>query len=87
MININKFYTPDKMPNQDMKDVAECMGVVTALKLMENFGGQIIYVPRKPQTAIIKEYANENRLKTIAQIARDLNVCPNTVASHIKSKI
>lgn len=79
MINTDKLYTPEVMPNNDMRDVAECMGVDVAVELMENFGGQDIYIPKKPQTAIVKKYAEANPKKTVSEIARDLNLSRRTV--------
>lgn len=71
------------MPNSDMRDVAEKMGVPTALELMKNFGGQQIYIPAKLHGHIVREYAKAHPDKTVEQIARDLHLCKKTVYNNL----
>lgn len=83
-MNLNKFFTPETMPNRDMKEVAEYMGVNVAIDLMKHFPGEYIYVPVKPQVNIVKQYAKANPQKSVIEIAKDLHLSKQAIYDNLK---
>jgi len=67
--------SPDDMPNQDLRDIANEFGVTTALKMVKEFGGSVFYIPKidsfKAQIiAFIRKNYNGHNAREIANSCR-----------------
>lgn len=61
------------MPNSDMRQVAEILGVKAAVELMRNFGGTSIIVPKNGKSKLLEKYVIANydgNYTTIKQLVR-----------------
>lgn len=72
-----KDLTPDDMPNEDLRTLAEELGVETALKVIDAWGGLSINIPRNPFRIFITNYILKNYDGTrscMIQLTKDCDV-------------
>jgi len=48
------------MPNKDMEDIAKLCGIGTAVKLLQNFPGTYLYIPKGGMTQMVKNHICKN---------------------------
>lgn len=77
--------TIDEMPNEDMRTVAEVLGVDVAMGLMQNFNGTRICIPKRTNIRRISTLLRTTSLSP-REIAKELGVGQRTVYRKMKSK-
>lgn len=85
-----KDLTPDDMPNEDLRTLAEELGVETALKVIDAWGGLSINIPRNPFRIFIINYILKNydgTRSSMIQLTKDCDVTDKYIYRLFKKKI
>jgi hypothetical protein len=73
---------PEDMPNEDIRLVAECCGMDTAIKLLQEMGGVVICIPKLGGKRLYRRYIQEvcdGSVSSMRRIALHLGVSESYV--------
>jgi hypothetical protein len=87
-IRVLREMTPADFPNDQLKEIAESMGVEAAAKVWDIFKGSAINFPvRLDKNFALKYIAKNYNGQNIDQIARDLSLTTRTVSKYLDEKV
>lgn len=79
--------TPDEMPTDQLKLVAQMVGVENVIKLMLKFRGQYLHFPSFWQANIVQKWVSHKYPEhDVNQLATDLDVSEQTIRRAISKK-
>ncbi len=74
----------DKIPNYDMRVVAQVIGIEKLVELLEVFGGTTVTFPKYVFKEMAKEYVRQHRHRTPRDLAMDTGLSQSTIYTWLR---
>lgn len=74
----------DDLPTEDMRLVADAIGVEATVRLMEGLGGLNITVPKMWKLKLVDKYIAENSHVPVKKLARETGFTPQFIYQRIR---